>query len=173
MSGWLPITTRNRVALGFAFLGLLCAVTWNFLPWYIWSYSSAGLEWIPNGRAGAMVWPYVFSPDTYRLSGSTGFNLNASLAVVASVSLVMHTMSALLACFLWEVIHQTGPLKGWLGIANGVGGSALILFRFNGFFGHTSHTLTMVVITLGMFSTAAAFFIFENEMIMRRQRALP
>jgi hypothetical protein len=31
----------------------------------------------------------------------------------------------------------------------------------------------MVVITLGMFSTAAAFFTFEKEMIMRRQRVLP
>jgi hypothetical protein len=66
-----------------------------------------------------------------------------------------------------------GVDPGWLGIANGVGGSALILFGFNGFFGHTSHTLTMVVITLGMFSTAAAFFTFQKEMIMRRQRVLP
>lgn len=169
---WLPITKRNRVALAFALFGLLCAVGWNFMPWYIWSYSSAGLEWIPDGRAGAVIWPEVFSPNTYRMSGSTGFSLHASLAAVASVSLVLHTLSVLLAFFLWEVIHQTGHLRVWLGIANGVGGSALILFRFSGLFGHASHTLAMAVIALGMFSTAAALFTYQHEMIMRRQRAL-
>lgn len=168
---WLPITGRNRVALAFAFLGLLCAVGWNFMPWYVSSYSSAGLEWIPDGRtAGAVIWPEVVSPYTYHVAGFRELGLFGFLLPLSFVSIVLHALSALLAFFLWEMIHQTGHLKTWLGIANAVGGSAMVLLRFIGAFDHVS--LVTVVLTLGMFSTAIALFAYEHEMIMRRQRAL-
>jgi hypothetical protein len=170
---WLPITKRNRVALAFAFLGLLCAVGWNFLPWYMWSYSSAGLEWIPDDRpAGAVIWPDVISPNTYRIARFRELGLLGFLFPLASVSIALHALSALLAVFLWEMIHQAGHLKTWLGIANAVGGAAILMLRFSGVFGHVSHTLVIAVIALGMFSTAIALFTYDHEMIMRRQRAL-
>jgi len=34
MSGWLPLTARNRVALGLAALALVMFVMWNCLPHY-------------------------------------------------------------------------------------------------------------------------------------------
>ncbi len=56
---WLPITNRNRVALGFAFAALVMFLTWNFL-----FYNNRDEGWVA-GMAAMKIWPQVFSPSSY------------------------------------------------------------------------------------------------------------
>lgn len=59
MRDWLPITTRNRVALLLAFAGLVMFVVWNCLP----NYEYPG-DTDPDGIIAKSLWlEVVLSPD--------------------------------------------------------------------------------------------------------------
>lgn len=164
---WLPITRRNRVALAFAFLGLLCAIGWNFLPWYYWSYSYRGVEWVTDGNANSAIWPLVFSMNSYQQMDFSNVKLYAILKPLGCMSLLLNALTVLAAFFLWEMMHQTRHLRIWLAVANAVGGVAVFLLRFGEPLGHSTQSLVAVVIALGMFSTAAALLVFRNELPLR------
>jgi hypothetical protein len=170
---WLPITRRNRVALAFAFLGLLCAIGWNFLPWYYWSYSYRGLEWITDGNAGCAIWPLVFSASSYQPVDFSDFRLYVMLKPLACVSLLLNALTVIAALFLWEMIHVIKRLRTLLAIAHVVGGVTVILLYFVESFSHSTQSLVAVVVAFGMFSTAISLFLFKNELALRSARNSP
>ena len=168
---WLPITRINRVALVFALIGLLCAVGWNFLPWYSLAYSSGVANWTPYGWAGATIWPEVFSPYSYRIARFGELGIYGFLIPISCLSIAIHALSAFLTFCVWQTIHATGALRLSLAMANALGGLAVLALQILGGTDHFPHHLVIGVMTLGMFSTATALFVFKNELALREERS--
>lgn len=167
---WLPITMRNRVALGFAFAGLVIFVVWNCLPHYDWSASPA-----PNGIVATTFWPDICSPDLYVMVFKQP-HLHGLLAVAACLSIIQSALVTLAAIPFWKVLHASPWLRVPLATVNLLGGALIVWHLINmasSDFAPPYWTTMMTLMATGMFAVSAAFFLYKNELALREERERP
>ncbi len=171
---WLPITRRNRVALGLAFLALVMFVTWNCLPYY---RSSNAVE--PWGITAMSIWPEVISPQhIVRLVKSP--DSDAFLGIAICMSLIVNAFITLAAVPFWKLLHASSYIRLPLAIISLLGGGVLVhryfVLRFvfkSEFYVHQPPWLaTLLLIALSMLALATALFVFKNELALRSERLI-
>ncbi len=163
MKDWLPITVRNRVALGFASAALVMFVTWNLFPYYEFGAKSF------DQRIVTIIWPEMVDPDSY-LNVIRSPDIDGFLSVAASMATLMNGLLVLTIVPFWKMIHASKFLTLPLAVANFAGGLVVlwILFKENLHSDpvpYQAATLSMIALTMLVLS--AALFIFKNELGLR------
>ncbi len=164
---WLPITVRNRVALGFAFAALVIFVTWNFLP----SYSGVGAS--REGIVMTHLWPQFFDFDEYlhiiRSPGIYGF-----LVISLIMALLFNGLVVLAVVPFWRIIHASNFLTLPVAGMNFAGGFVALWFlynllKFDPYRGSPQPSVLgmHILMALSMFTLGTAMLIFKNELGLR------
>lgn len=163
---WLPVTARNRVALGLAGLALVVFVTWNLLPMY------ERADEPPVGMIMETVWPSVISPANY-LDVLKSPDIDGFINISASVALLQSGLVTLLAIPCWKLLHGSAYVRLPLAIANLLGGSVVVWGVIESEWDDAPPfvLLALGLIALGMFTISAALFTFKNELALREARS--
>jgi hypothetical protein len=166
---WLPVTTRNRVALGLAALALVIFVVWNSLPFYVSS------DQLPVGIVATVIWPEVFSPDNYiRAFRSKDFGDFFDFTV-SSLAVIQCAFASLLAMPFWKTLHASPYIWMPLAFVNLIGAAIHLWFAL--FYGlkdpKPNSIMLPFLIALNMLTLYAALFTFQNELAQREERNRP
>jgi hypothetical protein len=172
LKNWLPITVRNRVALGFAFAALVMFVTWNLLPFYDYDYDSPDISYIRDGVMFMQLWSKYFEPDYYmNMVGSHKISGFIEFSMV--VSYLINSLLVLIFVPFWKVIHLTKYVTMPLGVSGLVSGCIWV-------FGYIHLTkiqnnapymeMRFLLTSLSLFALSASLFIFKNELGLRHER---
>jgi len=161
---WLPITARNRVALGFAVAALVMFVTWNCFPSY--EYGSR----IYKGLVITEIWIDIVDPDFY-LHVFRAPDMDGFLAVAACMTLLLNGIVVLAIVPFWKVLHSSNYLRIPLAVANFAGGSVVfwLISKMETEYLDPYRDATNLLIVLTMFALSAALFIFKNELGIRHE----
>ncbi len=165
---WLPITTRNRVALGLAALSLVMFVVWNFLP----NYEYGATE--PEGIFASHIWLFVFSPDHYiRVFKSP--DIDGFLVIAANMALIQCGLVTFAVLPLWKLLHASAFVRLPLAFVNLIGGAIVVWFviQYDPDDAVPYVFAILSLITLNMFALSAALFVFKNELALREERGRP
>lgn len=165
---WLPITTRNRVALGLAALALPLFVVWNCLPDYDYPFEAG-----PCGIIGMSLWrDQVFSPELYVMVFKDP-DMEGFLIISAFMALIQNAIVTFAAVPFWKILHASPYIRLPLAIVNLLGG-CVILRHFCINQGNTAPFLgsALLLMALGMFAVSASLFLFKNELELRSQRMI-
>jgi hypothetical protein len=166
LKDWLPITVRNRVALGFAFAALVMFVTWNILP--------LRNSIIGYPTASFFLWPKAFSLNNYiHLLKST--STASFLELAAYLTLLLNGLIVLVIIPFWRVFHVSGYIRVPLAVVNFTG--SLINFRY-AFFNYPKKAdysidwsnpwfIVVILIGLSMLTLSVTLFLFKNEQGLR------
>jgi hypothetical protein len=166
---WMPITKRNRVALGFAGLALVIFVTWNFLP--INNVFGGGEVNI----AAVVLWPKVFSPN-YFISLVRMRHSYDILIMILFLSLIQNGAIALMVLPLWRIFCASLALRIILGINNLAIGLFFLWTLCNSIHWDRAPRdidTTLIVVflmSLSMLALSMSLFIFKNELHLRHER---
>jgi hypothetical protein len=162
---WLPITRRNRVALGFSLFSLVVFVTWNCVP--VSDFRGV------NRIFGVELWPGIVSYKFY-VNVFKSPDLDGLMAAAACFSIFPTAAMSLLSLPLWKFFHVSPVLR--IPIATACLAGALVVFYgiLWGDFGHGSGSgdVAIFLISLNMFSVSAALFTFKNELALRSERSI-
>ncbi len=104
---WIPVTTRNRWAWGFAWASLLLLLVWHLMPQL--SYDSITETWIKEGWVITDIWPSIFR-DLYQSVQSTP-DVEDALSIVASLALIFLVAIQFLLAPLWQVVSMSRLLR--------------------------------------------------------------
>lgn len=176
MSGWLPITTRNRVALGLAALALVMFVVWNCLPRYP---STAYTE--PDGIVAMFIWPdLLLSADPY-INLFKNPDSGEFMFIAACFALIQNALVTLAVLPLWKYLHVSPYIRLPLAIANLTGGGLVIwlyyvmlaFLRYGNDVPPPYWEAVSFLMASSMFALSAALFTFKNEMALREERNRP
>jgi hypothetical protein len=164
---WLPITTRNRVALGLAAAALPLFVLWNCLPHYKYEY---GVATAPDGIVAMTLWPeIVFSPDSYLMVFKEP-NMEGFLVVASFMAMIESALVTLAAMPFWKRLHASPYIRLPLAIVNLLGGAATLWLIIDA----SRHWVApLILMALNMFALSAALFLFKNELALREERNRP
>ncbi len=179
IKNWLPITTRNRVALGFAFAALVMFVTWNFLPYYESRFTTTQkTHYEFEGWVFMQVWPEMVDPDNY-IQAIRSPDVEEFLSVAASVALLLNGTIVLLLVPLWMIFQASNYLRLPIAIVNLLGGLVVFKFFFDGVLEQLDESpfndsapyqnITMFLISLTMLMVFVAMLIFKNELGIRHE----
>lgn len=163
---WLPITTRNRVALGLAALALVMFVLWNCLPHYKYEYDVVTER---EGSIAMALWPDILSPDLYLMVRKDP-DFQIFLVIAAFMSLIQSALVTLAAVPFWKHLHASPYIRLPLAIVNLLGG-AVILWLITDASRHW--VAPLILMALNMFALSAALFTFRNELELREEMNRP
>ena len=166
---WLPITARNRVALGLAFAGLLIFVIWNFLPYFEYG------ETEPNGIVAMTIWHEgVLNPHHYMMVLKSP-DVEGFLSLAANMALVQCGLVSLALAPFWKHLHGSAYIRLPLAIVNLVGAGVVLwhLKELGSDDDIRGAVATLSLIALNMFALSAALFTFKNELALREERGRP
>ena len=158
LKNWLPITIRNRVALGFAFVALVIFVTWNF-----WPGAHKG-----DKIVAVQLWPNLFSLDHY-INVYKSPDIDGLRACAVCTSLILNGLVILAIVPFWKVLHASNYIKLPLAILNMAGGFVVLwyvvelIMKDRGLYG----ILPLSLVALSMLALSASLFIFKNELGLR------
>jgi len=165
MKDWLPITKRNRVALGYAFLSLVLFVVWNALPCYDY------VEETSNGPIVTVIWAELTDPDYY-LHVFRSPSVDGFLSIAASMAVLMNGLLVLAIVPFWKILHASNYVRIPVAAVNLAGG--LVVFWFLIKENHSNPPPFMYAIFFlmasSMFALASAMLIFRNELGLRHDR---
>lgn len=168
---WLPITTRNRVALALAFSGLVMFLVWNCLPYYEYG------DIQPKGIVATSAWPSFFSPDVYLMVFKDP-SIQGFFEIATYMAIIQNAFVNLAAVPFWKYLQASSYVRLPLGIVNFLGGAIMLwnLYRLviskPVIHDFQDSWITLVTLeTLNMFVISAALFIFRNELGLRSERA--
>lgn len=164
---WLPVTKRNRVALGLAFAALVMFVVWNCLPTYHYRDSK------PHGIVATSLWPQTVRPNMYIMAFKDP-NIRGFLSIAACMALIQNALVTLAVLPFWRLLHASSYIRLPLAIVNLFGGGVMLWF-IQLRYGDTPPfwLTTMSLIALSMFAISAALFVFKNELAQREERGRP
>jgi hypothetical protein len=171
---WLPITKRNRMALGIAGLALLMFVTWNFLPFYDRDYTTDTYPPKPTyqGLVAIQVWPQMVDPDNYIMVFKSP-DVDGFLSVAASVALLMNGLIVLTLVPLWKILHASIYLRLPIALVNLLGGAVVLKYSIESLIKEYNHApfqnLTLFLIALTMLMVSLSMLIFKNELELRHE----
>ncbi len=155
---WLPITKRNRVALGFAVAALVIFVTWNFLPDPHRSEDIVATE----------IWPELFSPDKY-MNVFESPDIDGFRFVASAISVILNGLLILAIVPFWGILHASNYIRIPLAVLNLVGGLMLLWYVGESVIKSDDpyEMLVLLLISLSMLALSVALFIFKNELGLR------
>jgi hypothetical protein len=108
---WIPRSTRNRWAWGFAWANVALLLLWNFLPYY--EYTNLTKEgqgqWVAEHLVMIEVWPSVFEGLYMSLSSSLDFE--ECLSIVASMALILMVIMQFLLVPMWRMFSFSRLLR--------------------------------------------------------------
>lgn len=159
---WLPITTRNRVALGLAALSLVIFVVWNCLPYYEYGETES------DGIVASHIWLFALSPDHYmRVFKSP--DIDGFFVIAAQMVFVQCGLVTLTALPFWKLLHASASVRVPLAFVNLIGGAVMVWLFFQSASGDAVpyEFAIVTLITLNMFAVSAALFTFKNELALR------
>jgi hypothetical protein len=174
LKDWLPITKRNRVALGFAGLALVMFVIWNFLPFYEKDYTTDVYpsEATYQGLVAMQVWPEMVDPDNY-MSVFKSPDVDGFLSVAASVALLMNGLIVLTLVPLWKILHASIYLRLPIALVNLLGGAVVLKYSIESLIKEHNdapfQNLTLFLIALTMLTVFVSMMIFKNELELRHE----
>lgn len=162
---WLPITRRNRIALGFAFAALVMFLVWNCTPFYPYGRNE------PDGLAATKLWPQVLNVRIYiRVMRSP--DIMGFVGVAAMMAMILNALVVLAVVPFWKIFHASAYLTAPIAVVNFLGGFvfcwAISEIGFNDAPAFAIFILGMM--TCSMFALAAAMCIFKNELQLRHER---
>jgi hypothetical protein len=164
---WLPITKRNRVALGFAVAALVMFVTWNFLPYYDYNYGSSHITYIRDGWMFMHLWSKYFDPDFYfGMIHSTEFSGFVKLGLV--ISHLINSLLVFITIPFWKIIHASKYLSIPLALSNFVFGCVLLIVLTKNQYDPPYMAMRLFLSSSAMLALSAALFIFKNELGLLR-----
>lgn len=173
IKNWLPITVRNRVALGFAFASLVMFVTWNLLPNYnTVDYDGDRPIFESDGLVYSKLWPVIFNPEIYH-SVIKSPNVGEFLVIAAFMSLLMNGLIVLSLVPFWKILHATNYLRIPVAIVHLIGGGVVLKFFFKGLFDSEVppfENLSTLLISVTMLMVFIAMMIFKNELTLRHDQ---
>jgi hypothetical protein len=167
LKDWLPITKRNRVALGVAVLALVMFVSWNFTPTYSYGEST------PDGIVAMDLWPAVCSldiiTDVIKSPDIDGF-----LELAATLALFQNGLVLLIILPFWKMLHASVYIRLPLVLINLAGGAAVFWFVFdNGLelddLQELFELIALCLIAMSMISLGISMMIFKNELELRHE----
>lgn len=169
---WLPMTKRNRVALGFAFAALVMFVTWNLLPFYDYDYDSPDISYIRDGVMFMQIWSKYYDPDYY-----TDMIRSGEISGLMKLSMVIsYLINSLLVIFLipfWKFVHLTKYVTIPLGIS-GFAGGCIWVFAYIHLTKIQNNApymeMRFLLTSLSLLALSASLFIFKNELGLRHER---
>lgn len=108
---FIPTTSRNRWAWGFAWASLAMFLLWNLMPDYEYtSVTKEGQdEWIAEGLVMFDIWPSIVK-DTLRSFRSTP-DFDDMLAMMATLALIFMGMLQFVLAPLWRIISSSRLLR--------------------------------------------------------------
>ncbi len=156
IKNWLPITKRNRVALGFAVAALVMFVTWNLMP----DYYEAN-----NSCVAMVIWPELFSPDKY-MNVFESPDIDGFRFVASAISVILNGLLILVIVPFWKILHASNYIKLPLVIFNLAGGLVLLWYAVESTINGKalSENFVLLLIILSLLALSAALFIFKNEL---------
>jgi len=169
MTGWLPITARNRVALCLAVLALVMFVVWNCLP----NYEYGDTE--PDGILAKSRWlEAILLPDIYLMVFKNP-DIEGFLAIAAFMALILNALVTLVAVPFWKLLHASPYIRLPLTLGNLLGGYVIIWHLFdNGMDDPKPYWVAaLLLMSAGMFTLSAALFVFKNELALREEKNRP
>lgn len=169
---WLPITKRNRVALGFAVLALVMFVIWNLMPCYILGNFSNYPAFTREGRNFMRIWPEMINMDSFFYILKTP-NFSGFLYIIASVSLLLNGLIVLILIPIWKILHASIYLRLTLALMNLLGGVVMMKFFFDiddHAFVSANEKITLLLISFTMLTVFVSMMIFKNELQLRHER---
>lgn len=168
---WLPITVRNRVALGFAFAALVMFLTWNFLPNYEVRYVlSSYNNYARDGFIFMEAWPNIVDPYLI-VSVIKSPDVDGFISLAASIALLMNGLIVLGLVPFWKILHASSYLKIPVAFVNIIGGGVMIKYFFESLKEEMPPYISMalLLIALSMFAVFLAMLIFKNELSLRHE----
>jgi hypothetical protein len=157
---WLPITKRNRVALGFAFAALVMFVTWNFLPDPHGSEDIVAME----------LWPELVSLDNY-INAYKSPDIDEFRSTVASMSVILNGLLILAIVPFWRILHASNYIRVPLAVLNLIGGLMVLWYVVESLIesDDLDELFVLLLIALSMLALSVALFIFNNELGIRHE----
>jgi hypothetical protein len=164
---WIPATTRNRWAWGFAWMSLAVFLIWNLMPDYRYGYAPGDEpeELARKSLVMIYVWPNVFS--ALHDSWSFAPDFESMLGMISSLALVFSSILQFFLAPLWRVISSSRLLRFIPAGICLVGTLVMILYigrRVSSF--HISeyfHLLILSLVTLNLLTTILALLLYHPE----------
>ncbi len=167
---WLPITIRNRIALGFAAFSFGTLVVWNCVPMKI-TASYFGSE---RGIFAMEIWPGIFDLRFFADLLKSGQSLDFYWLAIA-LALVISSLMALVTIPMWRFVHAAPLVKIPIALIALAGGTLVLIGLVSGLFAYGSfwEDFAWLIMSASMFSLSAALFIFNSELNWKPQRLDP
>jgi hypothetical protein len=164
---WLPITTRNQVALAFAAFSLALFVIWNCVPLSHYRVDS------PVRVFAMELWPSIISFRNY-VHVFKSPDLRGLMSVAACFGIFTASVMSLLTAPFWKLFHATPFLRIPIAVACLFGGLVVLIGILSGRFAYGSprEDMALSLVCVNMFSLSAALFTFRNELALRSERAI-
>lgn len=164
---WLPITIRNRMALGFAFAALVMFVVWNLMPYY------PMVDEPSEGLVLTGFWPRFFDIDLY-LIGFRSPNVRFFMDITAITALFLNALFVLTVIPFWKILHASRYLTIPVAVVNFIGGTVIFWFVYdigvNDAPKPKYSLLVMSLIACTMYFLGLAMLVFKNELVLRHER---
>ncbi len=163
---WLPITKRNRVALGFALAALVIFVVWNLMPIYDFNATSS------ERRVFQVIWMHSFDFEYFR-SVIASLNMDVLRVIFIRLAFMLNGLLVFTILPFWKIVHASGYLTVPLAVASAAGG--LYFFSWGFYIVSYSpasvphHGLTLFLVSKSMLLSSAALLIFKNELALRHE----
>lgn len=108
---WIPTTTRNRWAWGFAWASLGVFLIWNLMPYYLFEYDPVSEReiWVRSGRVITEIWPDMVR-DLYHTSRSTP-DFEDWLGIMATLAVIFLALIQFFLAPLWRLIAVSRLLR--------------------------------------------------------------
>jgi hypothetical protein len=167
---WLPITKRNRVALGFAGFALVLFVTWNFMPYYKPYLGSIDMNsaYERDGYTFMHIWPQFFDPDKY-IKMIKSPDLYDFMGLAVKMCVLTNSLLILMIIPFWKVIHVSKFLRIPLALLNSAGGCFFYIAYTEIQNNRPYMAMAILLISISLFSLSVSLFIFKNELELRHE----
>jgi hypothetical protein len=104
---WIPGTTRNRWAWGFAWASLLLLLIWNLIPYFIYDHTTE--TWMKEGLVITHIWPNIVEGLVESCKSTP--DVEDALSIIASLALIFLVAIQFLLAPLWQVISMSRLLR--------------------------------------------------------------
>jgi hypothetical protein len=160
---FIPQTTRNRWAWGFAWASLLLMLVWNFMPYYEYEYPSNG--WKQDGIVITQIWPSI-AQSLYQ-SLTHPLDADEVLSIIASMAVILMAMIQFLLAPLWRVFSASRLLRLIPAGMCVLGMLAIVYFIFHDLMpvqeNNDRDAVMLSLISLNLLMTAVALILYGPE----------
>jgi hypothetical protein len=164
---FIPKTTRNRWAWGFAWASLAVFLLWNLMPDYLGGYAPGAEpeDVVRKSLVMIYVWPNIISTLYYACSSTPDFE--SMLGMISSLALIFCGILQFLLAPLWRFISSSRLLRFIPAGICFLGTLVMLLYigrRLSTF--HVSeyfHLVILSLLTLNLLLSTIALLLYHQE----------